>query len=99
VRSDKVAVVSHRSAAELYGLADLLASYEDGGAVATIAVEAVRRGLTTPGRSLRQWRRWRAGTTCVTARLWPINCWLTRHERPASVRALGGIDGPVEEAG
>jgi hypothetical protein len=99
VRSDEVAVVSHRSAAELYGLgdliadthefsvpvrtqtrrrdvrlylrqvpigdrdvmkglpvtrthrivADLLAGYEDGSAVATIAVEAVRRGLTTPG--------------------------------------------------
>jgi hypothetical protein len=99
VRSDTVAVVSHRSAAELCGLgdliadthefsvpgrtqtrrpdvrlylrqvppgdrdvaeglpvtrahrivADLLASYEDGGAVETIAVEAVRRGLTTPG--------------------------------------------------
>jgi predicted transcriptional regulator of viral defense system len=99
VRSDEVAVVSHRSAAELYGLgdliadthefsvpvrtqtrrrdvrlylrrvppedrdvveglpvtrahrivADLLAAYEDGSAVATIAVEAVRRGLTTPG--------------------------------------------------
>src|SRR5262249_56127077 len=94
-----VAVVSHRSAAEMYGLgdliadthefsvpvrtqtrrrdvrlylrrvppgdrdvveglpvtrahrivADLLAVYEDGSAVATIAVEAVRRGLTTPG--------------------------------------------------
>jgi Transcriptional regulator, AbiEi antitoxin len=99
VRSDGVAVVSHRSAAEMYGLgdliadihefsvpkrtqtrrrdvrlylrevppgdrdvveglpvtrahrivADLLAGYEDGSAVATIAVEAVRRGLTTPG--------------------------------------------------
>ncbi len=99
VRSDEVAVVSHRSGAELYGLgdliadthafgvpertqtrhrdvrlylrqvpigdrdvvegllvtrahrivADLLARYEDGSAVATIAVEAVRRGLTTPG--------------------------------------------------
>ncbi|HET8662319.1 MAG TPA: type IV toxin-antitoxin system AbiEi family antitoxin domain-containing protein [Micromonosporaceae bacterium] len=99
VRSDGVAVVSHRSAAELYGLgdliadtheftvavrtqtrrrdvrlylrqvpqadrdvveglpatrahrivADLLAVHEDGSAVATIAVEAVRRGLTTPG--------------------------------------------------
>jgi predicted transcriptional regulator of viral defense system len=99
VRSDGVAVVSHRSAAELYGLgdliadthefsvaertqtrrrdvrlylrqvppqdrdvvdglpvtrahrivADLLVSYEDGSAVATIAVDAVRRGLTTPG--------------------------------------------------
>jgi predicted transcriptional regulator of viral defense system len=98
VRSDRVAAVSHRSAAELYGLgdliadahefsvpertqtrrrdvrlylrqvppedrdvvaglpvtrahrivADLLAAYEDGSAVATIAVEAVRRGLTTP---------------------------------------------------
>ena len=100
VRSDEVAVVSHRSGAELYGLgdliadthafgvpertqtrrrdvrlylrqvpigdrdvveglpvtrahrivADLLAGYEDGSAVATIAVEAVRRGLTTPGK-------------------------------------------------
>ena len=30
-------------------VADLLAGYEDGSAVATIAVEAVRRGLTTPG--------------------------------------------------
>jgi Transcriptional regulator, AbiEi antitoxin len=99
IRSDDVAVVSHRSAAEMYGLgdliadthefsvpkrtqtrrrdvrlylrevpqrdrdvveglpvtrahrivADLLAGYEDGSAVATIAVEAVRRGLTTPG--------------------------------------------------
>lgn len=98
VRSDQVAVVSHRSAAELYGLgdliadnhefsvpvrtqtrrrdvrlylrqlqpedrdvvdempvtrahrivADLLAAHEDGSALATIAVEAVRRGLTTP---------------------------------------------------
>jgi predicted transcriptional regulator of viral defense system len=98
VRSAEVAVVSHRSAAEMYGLgdliadthefsvpvrtqtrrrdvrlylrpvpaedrdmvdglpvtrahrivADLLAAYEDGSAVATIAVEAVRRGLTTP---------------------------------------------------
>jgi hypothetical protein len=98
VRSQDVAVVSHRSAAELYGLgdliadthefsvperaqtrrsdvrlylrqvapadrdvvsglpvtrahrivADLLAVYEDGSAVTTIAVEAVRRGLTTP---------------------------------------------------
>lgn len=98
VRSGNVAVVSHRSAAELYGLgdliadthefsvpvrtqtrrgdvrlhqrkveegdraimeglpvtrphrivADLLAVYEDGSAVATIAVEAASRGLTTP---------------------------------------------------
>ena len=98
IRSDGVAAVSHRSAAELYGLgdliadtheftvpvrtqtrrrdvrlylrqippadrdavdglpatrahrivADLLAAYEDGSAVATVAVEAVRRGLTTP---------------------------------------------------
>jgi predicted transcriptional regulator of viral defense system len=97
VQSDQVAVVSHRSAAELYGLGDLIADthefsvpvraqtrrrdvrlhlrqippvdrdlvqglpvtrahrivadllngYEDGSAVATIAVEAVRRGLTT----------------------------------------------------
>jgi predicted transcriptional regulator of viral defense system len=97
VESDQVAVVSHRSAAELYGLGDLIADthefsvpvrtqtrrqdvrlhlrqvppddrdvaqglpvtrahrivvdllsgYEDGSAVATIAVEAVRRGLTT----------------------------------------------------
>lgn len=97
VQSDRVAVVSHRSAAELYGLGDLLADvhefavpvrtqtrrkdvrlhlrqvspedrdlvgglpvtrahrivadllegYEDGSAVATIAVEVVRRGLTT----------------------------------------------------
>ncbi len=97
-RSDQVAVVSHRSAADLYRLgdliadthefsvsvrtqtrradvrlylrqvppadrvvveglpvtrahrivADLLAAHEDGSAVATIAVEAVRRGLTTP---------------------------------------------------
>jgi len=97
VQSDQVAVVSHRSAADLYGLgdliadthefsvpvrtqtrrrdvrlhlrqvapgdrdvvqglpvtrahrivADLLSGYEDGSAVATIAVEAVRRGLTT----------------------------------------------------
>lgn len=99
VRSAGVAVVSHRSAADLYGLgdliadmhefsvpvrvqtrrrdvrlflrqvepadrdvvdglpvtrahrivADLLTRYEDGSAVATVAVEAVRRGLTTPG--------------------------------------------------
>jgi len=98
VRSDQVATVSHRSAAQLYGLgdliadthefsvpvrtqtrrpdvrlylrhvpaadrelvdglpatrphrivADLLARREDGSAIATIAVEAVRRGLTTP---------------------------------------------------
>ncbi|MEV0569291.1 type IV toxin-antitoxin system AbiEi family antitoxin domain-containing protein [Dactylosporangium sp. NPDC050588] len=97
VQSDRVAVVSHRSAAELYGLGDLIADihefavpvrtqtrrqdvrlyvrqvppedrdltgglpvtrahrivadlldvHEDGSAVATIAVEAVRRGLTT----------------------------------------------------
>jgi predicted transcriptional regulator of viral defense system len=97
VQSDQVAVVSHRSAAELYGLGDLIADthefsvpvrtqtrrrdvrlhlrqvpqgdrdvvqglpvtrahrvvadlldgYEDGSAVATIAVEAVRRGLVT----------------------------------------------------
>lgn len=97
-RMEHLAVVSHRSAAELYGLgdliadthefcvpvrtqtrrqdvrlylrdipssdravvdglpvtaphrivADLLAVREDGGAIATIAVEAVRRGLTTP---------------------------------------------------
>jgi predicted transcriptional regulator of viral defense system len=100
VRSQDVAVVSHRSAAQLYGLgdliadthefsvavrtqtrrqdvrlylrevapadrdvveglpvtrahrivADLLAAYEDGSAVATIAVDAVRRGLATPAR-------------------------------------------------
>ena len=97
VQTDQVAVVSHRSAAELYGLGDLIADtyefsvpvriqsrrrdvrlylrqtppgdrdvvqglpvtrphrivadllneYEDGSAVATIAVEAVRRGLAT----------------------------------------------------
>jgi predicted transcriptional regulator of viral defense system len=97
VQSDQVAVVSHRSAADLYGLGDLIADthefavpvrtqtrrldirlylrqippldrdvvgglpvtrahrivadlldrHEDGSAVATIAVEAVRRGLTT----------------------------------------------------
>ena len=97
MQSDRVAVVSHRSAAELYGLGDLIADihefdvpvrtqtrrkdvrlhlrqvppedrdlvgglpvtrahrivadllngYEDGSAVATIAVEAVRHGLTT----------------------------------------------------
>jgi predicted transcriptional regulator of viral defense system len=100
LQSEQVAVVSHRSAAELYGLgdlvadthefnvavrtqtrrqdvrlylrqvpsgdrdvvgglpvtaahrivADLLERYEDGSAVATIAVEAVRRGLTTAER-------------------------------------------------
>jgi predicted transcriptional regulator of viral defense system len=98
VRSSNVAVISHRSAAEVYDLgdiiagayefsvpartqtrrgdvrlyrrevgaadraivdglpvtrphrivADLLTAYEDGSAVATIAVEAVRRGLTSP---------------------------------------------------
>jgi hypothetical protein len=98
VRSPDVAVVSHRSAAEVYGLgdliadthefsvpvrtqtrrgdvrlylrgveagdraivkglpvtrphrivADLLAAHEDGSAIATIAAEAVSRGLTTP---------------------------------------------------
>ncbi|MFI5914609.1 type IV toxin-antitoxin system AbiEi family antitoxin domain-containing protein [Dactylosporangium sp. NPDC051541] len=97
VQSDRLAVVSHRSAAELYGLGDLIADihefdvpvrtqtrrkdvrlylrqvppedrdligglpvtrvhrivadlldgHEDGSAVATIAVDAVRRGLTT----------------------------------------------------